>query len=80
MIVLGKLSDPELCADEVPLTTTVILMAIGMAGFLFVRFMYQRENAKRLRIIEDWTHDQFEEEACSEERRGDQRRTFMYGL
>lgn len=62
------------------MTITVILMAVGMAGFIFVRFMYQRENAKRLVIIEDWTQDQFEEEACSEERRGDQRRTFIYGL
>lgn len=55
-------------------------MALGMVGFVFIRFMYARENRRRLRIIDDWTEDQFDDEAASEERRGDQRFTFIYGL
>lgn len=55
-------------------------MAVSMAGFFIIRLLYQRENLKRKGMIEEWTQDEFEQEAYSEERRGDQRHTFIYGL
>jgi hypothetical protein len=55
-------------------------MGCGICGLVFLRFMYQFENKKRAREIADWDEAQFAAEASSEERRGDQRRTFMYGL
>jgi hypothetical protein len=55
-------------------------MVVGALGLVFIRFMYQLENKKRGREIENWDEAQFAAEAASEERRGDQRRTFMYGL
>jgi hypothetical protein len=64
----------------VPLIITIAIMVAGALGLVFIRFMYQLENKKRGREIEDWDEAQFAAEAASEERRGDQRRTFMYGL
>lgn len=67
-------------SDKVPLMITMILMAVGMAGFLGIRLMYMYENKRRIILINDWTEHQFEEEARSVKRRGDQRYTFIYGL
>jgi hypothetical protein len=64
----------------VPLIITIAIMVAGALGLVFIRFMYQLENKKRGREIENWDEAQFAAEAASEERRGDQRRTFMYGL
>jgi hypothetical protein len=55
-------------------------MIVGALGLVVIRFMYQLENKKRVREIENWDEGQFAAEAASEERRGDQRRTFMYGV
>ncbi|KAI7286869.1 hypothetical protein KC345_g920 [Hortaea werneckii] len=60
---------------EIPLIVTMCLMAFGMCGLMFVKTMYIRENKLRGRVIEQ----QFATEATSPERRGDQKRTFMYG-
>jgi hypothetical protein len=62
-----------------PLTVTMILTAVGMLGFVFVRVMYMLENRKRRKIIADWDEHDFIEEQNSTERRGDQRYTWMYG-
>lgn len=56
------------------------IMAFGACGLMFIRFMYKLENKKRAREIESWTEQDFANEAASEIRRGDQRRTFMYGF
>jgi hypothetical protein len=50
-----------------------------MLGFCIIRTAYFFENRRRHRIIRDWTSEQYEEEAVNEERRGDQRLTFIYG-
>ncbi|KAH8653867.1 major facilitator superfamily domain-containing protein [Xylariales sp. PMI_506] len=65
---------------ETPLIVTIALMALGAAGLIFLRIMYKLENKKRAAEIADWDESQFLAEAASEERRGDQRRTFMYGV
>jgi hypothetical protein len=70
----------ELFADEVPLIITIAIMAAGALGLVFIRVMYKIENKKRAAEIADWDESQFAAEAASTERRGDQRRTFMYGL
>ena len=66
--------------DETPLFITIGIMAFGALGMVFVRTMYQFENRKRARETAAWDVDQVAHEATSEERRGDQRRTFIYGL
>lgn len=55
-------------------------MIFGSAGLVLIRTLYIIENKKRSREIADWDEDQFADEAISQERRGDQRKTFMYGL
>ncbi|KAF6793454.1 allantoate transport protein [Colletotrichum sojae] len=64
---------------EVPLIITMIIMACGIFGLVFLKYMYRLENKKRAREIATWDEAQFAAEAVSEERRGDQRLTFMYG-
>ncbi|KAI6889627.1 hypothetical protein KC359_g291 [Hortaea werneckii] len=64
---------------EIPLIVTMCLMAFGMCGLMFVKTMYIRENKRRARVIETWDEQHFAAEAVSTERRGDQKRTFMYG-
>jgi len=64
---------------RVPLIITMCIMAAGMVGFMFIRFMYVRTNRKRQAIIADWDEQRYLDEATSEVRRGDQRCTFMYG-
>jgi hypothetical protein len=54
--------------DETPLIVTMALMVFGICGLGFLKFMYLRENEA-----------DFASEAASKERRGDQKRTFMYG-
>lgn len=56
------------------------LIAVGMLGFVFVRVMLMAENRRRAAAIADWDELNFEDEACSEVRRGDQRYTFVYGM
>jgi hypothetical protein len=62
------------------LIITIVLLVVGAVGLVFVRFMYKLENQKRAREIAEWDEQQFAIEASSEERRGDQRKTFMYGF
>ena len=62
-----------------PLIVTMIMSAVGIVGFIFIRLMYLVENKKRRKEIATWDEDRFEEEMNSAERRGDQRRTWIYG-
>ncbi|KAI9148221.1 putative transporter [Paramyrothecium foliicola] len=63
---------------EVPLIITIIIMACGICGLVFIKFMYRLENKKRAREIANWDDADFTAEAASTERRGDQRRTFVH--
>ncbi|KAG7292158.1 hypothetical protein NEMBOFW57_002193 [Staphylotrichum longicolle] len=62
-----------------PLKVTMILIAVGIVGFLFVRAMYMLENRRRRKIRETWMQQDFVDEQNSVERRGDQRYTWVYG-
>ncbi|KAK0634128.1 major facilitator superfamily domain-containing protein [Immersiella caudata] len=62
-----------------PLIVTMIMSVVGMVGFVFIRIMYMLENKKRGKEIATWDEDRFEEEKNSTERRGDQRKTWIYG-
>lgn len=55
------------------------IMVFGICGLGFLKFMYLRENKNRAREIATWEEADFANEATSEKRRGDQKRTFMYG-
>lgn len=55
------------------------IMVVGICGLGFLKLMYLRENKKRAREIATWDEADFASEAASEKRRGDQKRTFMYG-
>ena len=55
------------------------IMAFGALGLIFIRVMYMWENKRRSAEIASWDEDRFIDEANSLERRGDQRKTFMYG-
>lgn len=55
------------------------IMVVGICGLAFLKFMYIRENKKRATEISGWDESDFATEATSEKRRGDQKRTFMYG-
>jgi hypothetical protein len=55
------------------------IMVVGICGLAFLKLMYLRENKKRAREVANWAEGDFSAEAASEERRGDQKRTFMYG-
>jgi cbb3-type cytochrome oxidase subunit 3 len=65
--------------DETPLIITMAIMVFGICGLGFLKFMYLRENKKRAREIANWDEADFASEAASTKRRGDQKRTFMYG-
>ncbi|KAM7183216.1 Major facilitator superfamily domain containing protein [Naviculisporaceae sp. PSN 640] len=62
-----------------PLIVTMIMSAVGILGFISIRVMYMMENKKRRKEIATWDEDRFEEEQNSTERRGDQRKTWIYG-
>ncbi|KAK3315610.1 major facilitator superfamily domain-containing protein [Apodospora peruviana] len=62
-----------------PLIVTMIMSAVGILGFILIRAIYMLENKKRRREIATWDEDRFEEEQNSAERRGDQRKTWIYG-
>lgn len=55
------------------------IMVFGICGLAFLKLMYIRENKKRSREIATWDEIEYAGEASSKERRGDQKRTFMYG-
>ncbi|KAF7532239.1 hypothetical protein G7054_g8140 [Neopestalotiopsis clavispora] len=65
---------------ETPLIITIAIMASGALGLVFIRLMYKRENKKRAEEISQWDEVDFAAETASIARRGDQRKTFMYGL
>jgi hypothetical protein len=63
-----------------PLHATMIMIAVGMVGFLAIRGAYMYTNRWRANKTIGWTEQQYREEAKSGVRRGDQRYTFVYGL
>lgn len=62
-----------------PLKVTMILVSVGMLGFLAIRGLYMYTNNWRARKIADWEELQIAAEDRGENgRRGDQRWTFVY--
>ncbi|KAF2025469.1 MFS general substrate transporter [Setomelanomma holmii] len=64
---------------EVPLMITMMIMACGCCGLVFLNAMYRRENRAQARQVSNWDEADFAAEAASETRRGDQKRAFVYG-
>lgn len=61
-----------------PLIVTMILIAVGMLGFCLVRVLYMVENRCRRKEMANWDESRFALEESSVDRRGDQRRTWIY--
>jgi hypothetical protein len=62
-----------------PLKITMILIGVGMLGFLGMRAAYMYENHRRSKQIASWDEEQRRAEDRGENgRRGDQRWTFMF--
>ena len=76
--VMAWLLFSNMLIDKVPLTVTMVIMGCGICGLVFLKYMYTRENNKRASAIVGWDESDFAAEATSEDRRGDQRRTFIY--
>ena len=62
-----------------PLRITMILLAVAQVGFLLIRGSYMLLNRKRRRETAGWTEEQFAEEERNEDRRGDHKKTYIYG-
>ena len=58
---------------------TVVIVAVGMIGFLGVRLAFMMENRRRSRLIAGWTEENFEQERRDATRRGHAKRFFVYG-
>ena len=65
--------------DEVPLIVTMIIMACGICGLVVLKYLYKLENRRRQMQLATWDEARYAAELTSTKRRGDQRRTFMYG-
>jgi hypothetical protein len=64
---------------KLPLIITMGIVSSGMIGFFIMRWVYVWTNRTRKREILTWTRERFEEERKSRQRRGDQKKTFIYG-
>jgi hypothetical protein len=64
---------------RVSIIATLIIVLVGMSGFLGVRGLYMLENKKRKREIASWSEEQFEEERVSTATRGHEKRYFIFG-
>ncbi|KAF2673481.1 MFS general substrate transporter [Microthyrium microscopicum] len=62
-----------------PLKVTLISLGAAVVGFLLIRLSYMQVNRKRRTETALWTEQEFAQEMESSERRGDRKRTFVYG-
>jgi hypothetical protein len=58
----------------------MILIAVGLVGFIGMRVVYMIVNRRRARERASRTVEDFENERTAEERRGDRKKTFIYDL
>lgn len=63
---------------HISLIATLIIVLVGMFGFLGIRALYMLENKKRRRETEGWTYEQFEQEKFNAKRVGHQKRYFIF--
>ncbi|KAL4926707.1 major facilitator superfamily domain-containing protein [Aspergillus undulatus] len=61
-----------------PLVVTMILIAVGMVGFVGMRGLYMLENRRRRRVILSWDQGEYVAEQERADRRGDQKVTWVY--
>lgn len=65
---------------ETPLIVTMALLAFGILVFISIRLSYAHTNRQRRAFISAMSDADIEAERLNEERRGDQKKTFIYGL
>ncbi|KAL4982740.1 major facilitator superfamily domain-containing protein [Aspergillus falconensis] len=61
-----------------PLVVTMVLIAVGMGGFVAMRVVYMWENRRRRAIMRAWDEGEYEEEQNRMDRRGDRKITWVY--
>lgn len=64
----------------IPFYATIGFIATSLVGYLAYRYTLLAVNKSRMRKMEGWTEDETEHENLSNERYGDKKYTFMYGL
>jgi hypothetical protein len=78
-VIAGQLFKPKYAPSyQYPLVVTIILLVVGMFGFCVLRGLYMLENRRRREETAVWDEARFNEEVFSDERRGDQRYTWIY--
>ncbi|KAH8660081.1 major facilitator superfamily domain-containing protein [Xylariales sp. PMI_506] len=60
-------------------SVTLGIVALGTVGFVISRVLYMLENKKRKAEIEGWSEEQFEEEQMNGQRRGHEKKYFLFG-
>ena len=58
---------------------TIGLVAVACIGFIGSRLLYMLENKKRRNEIASWSEEQYEEEKMRLDRRGHEKRYFLFG-
>ncbi|BGP49369.1 hypothetical protein JCM10450v2_005257 [Rhodotorula kratochvilovae] len=80
-VIAGQLFKPKYGPSySYPCKVTMILMSVGILIFLSMRGAYMWENKQRRAKIARMSAEDIEAERLNEERRGDQKYTFIYGL
>ncbi|KAL4966461.1 major facilitator superfamily domain-containing protein [Aspergillus stella-maris] len=78
-VIAGQLFKDEYAPSyKYPLIVTMILIAVGMVGFVAMRGVYMWENRRRRRIILQWTPEEYQVEQERTDRRGDKKVTWVY--
>ncbi|GAA6052991.1 hypothetical protein JCM3770_001167 [Rhodotorula araucariae] len=80
-VIAGQLFKPKYAPSYAyPCKVTMILMSVGIVIFLSMRGAYMWENKQRRAKIARMSAEEIEAERLNEDRRGDQKVTFIYGL
>ncbi|KAJ5812199.1 hypothetical protein N7474_008500 [Penicillium riverlandense] len=64
---------------HVSLVATMVIVLVGMFGFLGVRGLYMLENRNRRREIATWSDEQFQAERMDARKQGHAKRYFIFG-
>ncbi|KAL4801819.1 major facilitator superfamily domain-containing protein [Aspergillus unguis] len=78
-VIAGQLFKEEYAPSyKYPLVVTMILIAVGMGGFLSLRGLYMWENRRRRAILRTWGVEEYRAEQEREDKTGDKKVTWVY--
>ncbi|KAI5477464.1 MFS general substrate transporter [Pseudohyphozyma bogoriensis] len=80
-VIAGQLFKAQYAPSyKYPLTVTMILIVVGIVILLSMRLVLMRLNSQRRKKLATMSPAEIEAERLSNERRGDRKTTFIYGL